>query len=143
MFPLTAILGIGEKLIDKLVPDPEAKAKAHLDLAKMAQDGELAKMVNETRRAEMAYQDTQAEHREQQETIRSGDNASDEYVRRTRPLMARQSWYGGALFAIGMEGAKIAGYGTGANLEIALVIMAPALAYMGFRTMDKFSKAKK
>lgn len=48
MFPLTAILGIGEKLIDKLVPDPEAKAKAHLDLAKMAQDGELAKMVNET-----------------------------------------------------------------------------------------------
>lgn len=48
MFPLTAILGIGEKLIDKLVPDPEAKAKAHLDLAKMAQDGELAKMANET-----------------------------------------------------------------------------------------------
>lgn len=143
MLPLTALLGIGGKLIDKLIPDPEAKAKAHLDLAKLAQDGELAKMVNETRRAEMAYQDTQAEHREQQETIRSGDNASDEYVRRTRPLMARQSWYGGALFAIGMEGAKIAGYGTGANLEIALVIMAPALAYMGFRTMDKFSKAKK
>lgn len=48
MFPLTAILGIGEKLIDKLIPDPEAKARAHLDLAKMAQDGELAKMVNET-----------------------------------------------------------------------------------------------
>lgn len=48
MFPLTAILGIGEKLIDKLIPDPEAKARAHLDLAKMAQDGELAKMANET-----------------------------------------------------------------------------------------------
>lgn len=48
MFPLTAILGIGEKLIDKLVPDPEAKAKAQLELAKMAQDGELAKMANET-----------------------------------------------------------------------------------------------
>jgi len=48
MFPLTALLGIGEKLIDKLVPDPEAKAKAQLELAKMAQDGELAKMANET-----------------------------------------------------------------------------------------------
>lgn len=48
MFPLTAILGIGEKLIDKLVPDPEAKAKAQLELAKMAQDGELARMANET-----------------------------------------------------------------------------------------------
>ena len=44
MFPLTAILGIGEKLIDKLIPDPEAKAKAHLDLAKMAQDGQLEEM---------------------------------------------------------------------------------------------------
>ena len=39
---------VGGKLIDKLIPDPEAKAKAQLDLAKMAQDGELAKMANET-----------------------------------------------------------------------------------------------
>ena len=48
MFPLTALLGIGNKLIDKLIPDPEAKALAQLELAKMAQDGELAKMANET-----------------------------------------------------------------------------------------------
>jgi len=48
MFPLTALLDVGSKLIDKLIPDPEAKAKAQLDLAKMAQDGELAKMANDT-----------------------------------------------------------------------------------------------
>jgi hypothetical protein len=48
MFPLTALLEVGGKLIDKLIPDPEAKAKAQLELAKMAQDGELAKMANET-----------------------------------------------------------------------------------------------
>jgi uncharacterized membrane protein len=48
MFPLAALLDVGTKLIDKLIPDPEAKAKAQLDLAKMAQDGELAKMANET-----------------------------------------------------------------------------------------------
>jgi hypothetical protein len=48
MFPLAALLDVGGKLIDKLIPDPEAKAKAQLDLAKMAQDGELAKMANET-----------------------------------------------------------------------------------------------
>lgn len=48
MFPLTALLSVGEKLIDKLIPDPEAKAKAQMDLAKMAQDGELAKMANDT-----------------------------------------------------------------------------------------------
>lgn len=47
MFPLTALLEVGGKLIDKLIPDPEAKAKAQMDLAKMAQDGELAKMANE------------------------------------------------------------------------------------------------
>lgn len=48
MFPLAALLDVGGKLIDKLIPDPEAKAKAQLDLAKMAQDGELAKMANDT-----------------------------------------------------------------------------------------------
>jgi hypothetical protein len=48
MFPLAALLDVGGKLIDKLIPDPEAKAKAQMDLAKMAQDGELAKMANET-----------------------------------------------------------------------------------------------
>jgi len=48
MFQLSALLGIGEKLIDKLIPDPQAKAHAQIELAKMAQDGELAKMANET-----------------------------------------------------------------------------------------------
>ena len=43
------LLGIGNKLIDKLIPDPEAKAKAQMELAKMAQDGELAKMANDTK----------------------------------------------------------------------------------------------
>ncbi len=46
---LDSILGIGNKLIDKLIPDPEAKAKAQMDLAKMAKDGELAKMANDTK----------------------------------------------------------------------------------------------
>lgn len=49
MFPLTALLEVGGKLIDKLIPDPEAKAKAQLELSKMAQDGELAKMANDTK----------------------------------------------------------------------------------------------
>ena len=44
MFPLAEILGIGTKLIDKLIPDPEAKAKAQLELATLAQNCELAKI---------------------------------------------------------------------------------------------------
>jgi hypothetical protein len=42
MLGLDAILNIGGKLIDKLIPDPEAKAKAQLDLQTLAQQGELA-----------------------------------------------------------------------------------------------------
>ena len=49
MIPLAGLLNIGGKLIDKLIPDPEAKAKAQLDLAKLAQDGELAVMANDTK----------------------------------------------------------------------------------------------
>jgi hypothetical protein len=48
MIGLDALLNVGGKLIDKLIPDPEAKARAQLELSKMAQDGELAKMANET-----------------------------------------------------------------------------------------------
>lgn len=48
MFALDGLLAVGGKLIDKLIPDPEAKAKAQLELAALAQNGELAKMANET-----------------------------------------------------------------------------------------------
>ena len=49
MFPLTALLEVGGKLVDKLIPDPEAKAKAQAELTRMAQEGELAKMANDTK----------------------------------------------------------------------------------------------
>ena len=44
MFGLDALLGIGNKLIDKLIPDPQAKAQAQMELAKMQQTGELAQL---------------------------------------------------------------------------------------------------
>lgn len=45
---LDGLLGVAGKLIDKLIPDPTAKAQAQIELARMAQEGELAKMANET-----------------------------------------------------------------------------------------------
>ena len=45
---LDGLLGVAGKLIDKLIPDPAAKAQAQIELARMAQEGELAKMANET-----------------------------------------------------------------------------------------------
>ena len=38
---ITSIFAIGGKLIDKLFPDPEQRAKAQLELLKMQQSGEL------------------------------------------------------------------------------------------------------
>lgn len=44
MFPLTALLDVGMKVLDKFIPDPEAKAKAQAELIKMQQDGRLAEL---------------------------------------------------------------------------------------------------
>lgn len=44
MFGIDAILNIGGKLIDKLIPDPQAKAEAQLKLAELAQNGELKQL---------------------------------------------------------------------------------------------------
>jgi hypothetical protein len=44
MLGLDTIVGVGMKLIDKLIPDPAAKAQAQLELAKLAQDGKLAEL---------------------------------------------------------------------------------------------------
>ena len=90
---------------------------------------------------EMELQDQQHAHEQQQTTIRTGDTSADEYVRHTRPLMARQSWYASMAFIVGFETAKVLGHGTGASIELAMVLLAPAAAYFGFRTGDKFAEA--
>jgi len=48
MIGLDAILGIGGKLIDKLIPDPTAQDAARLELLKLQQSGELAAMTAQT-----------------------------------------------------------------------------------------------
>jgi len=44
MLPIAALLSIGEKVLDKVIPDPEAKAKAQATLMEMAQKGQLAEL---------------------------------------------------------------------------------------------------
>ena len=44
MIPLGAIMSIGEKVLDKVLPDPEAKAKAMADLKRVEQEGRLAEL---------------------------------------------------------------------------------------------------
>jgi hypothetical protein len=79
MIGLDAILNIGGKLIDKLIPDPVAKAKAQLELTKLAQDGELAKMANDSKMYEV--EQTNLTQRMQ------ADMASDSWLSKNiRPL---------------------------------------------------------
>ena len=48
MILVDALLGIGGKLIDKLIPDPVAQDAARLELLKLQQSGELAAMLAQT-----------------------------------------------------------------------------------------------
>lgn len=48
MLGLEVILGIGSKLIDKLIPDPAQANNARLELLKLQQSGELASMTAQT-----------------------------------------------------------------------------------------------
>ena len=93
MFPLTALLEVGGKLIDKLIPDPEAKAKAQLDLAKMAQDGELAKMANDTELYKAEQNNLSLRH--------TADMASDSWLSKNiRPMTLVAIFIGYFVFAM-------------------------------------------
>jgi hypothetical protein len=93
MFPLTALLEVGAKLIDKLIPDPEAKAKAQLELAKMAQDGELAKMANDTELYKAEQNNISDRHR--------ADMASDSWLSKNiRPMTLVAIFVGYFVFAM-------------------------------------------
>jgi len=127
---LDAILSIGTKLVDKLIPDPEAKAKAQLELQKMVQDGELAKLANEAKMYEV----------EQENVTRraEADMASDSWLSKNiRPmtLIFLLAAYSG--FAI----ASIFEYETrGAYVELlgqwGMLVMS---FYFGGRTMEKIA----
>ena len=49
MLPLGPLLEVGSKILDRVLPDPEAAAKAKQELAALEQNGELARMANDTK----------------------------------------------------------------------------------------------
>ena len=132
MCPLTAILDIGTKLIDKLIPDPEAKAKAQLELVKLQQEGELAKM--------------QADIAEAQEVTKrwEADMSSDSWLSKNIRPMALIAIFG-AYFLFAMMSA----FGYDANQNYVQLLgqwgQIVFLAYFGGRTAEKIieMKAKK
>jgi hypothetical protein len=132
MIPLTALFDIGTKLIDKLLPDPEAKAKAQLELVKLQQEGELAKM--------------QADIAEAQEITKrwEADMSSDSWLSKNIRPMALIAIFG-AYFLFAMMSA----FGYDANQNYVQLLgqwgQIVFLAYFGGRTAEKIieMKAKK
>jgi hypothetical protein len=80
----------------------------------------------------LRLEDLQAAHKETQETIRSGDNAEDVVVRRTRPL---QSW-ASLLAAFGYITARIGDIDDKDIYVIGLLLTLP-WAYAGLREIGK------
>lgn len=112
---------------------------SQLDFAKL--QVELEKEA--TRRQELELADKQANQEETQATIRQGDQNQDEYVRRTRPLMARQSWQATAIYVFTMSLLQAFGHGSGADFEMAMMMLTPSLAYLGLRTLDGWAPYSK
>ena len=124
MFPLTEILSLGGKILDKVIPDPEMKAKAQLELAKLANDGKLA--------------DIQADITEAQELTKrlQADMSSDSWLSKNiRPMTLIAILIGYFVFAtasaFGIEVKQ-------AYVELlgqwGMLIMS---AYFGGRTLEK------
>ena len=134
MIGLDSLLSIGGKLIDKLIPDPEAKARANLELAKLAQDGELAKMANETKMFEVDQTNI---------TDRwTADMASDSWLSKNiRPMSLVAIFLGYFLFAM------MSAFGLNANEAYVQLLgqwgMLVMGAYFGGRTIEKLAEMKK
>ena len=54
MLPIAALLSIGEKVLDKVLPDPAAKAEAQAKLMELAQKGQLAELEAMTKEMDSA-----------------------------------------------------------------------------------------
>jgi hypothetical protein len=133
MIPIAGLLNIGGKLIDKLIPDPEAKAKAQLDLAKLAQDGDLAAMANETK----LYETEQNNLTDRMKA----DMASDSWLSKNiRPMTLIAIFVGYFMFAM------MSAFGYNANEAYVTLLgqwgMLVMSFYFGGRTLEKIIDMK-
>jgi hypothetical protein len=129
MFPIAALFDIGTKLIDKLIPDPEAKAKAQAELIKLQQEGRLAEL-----NADMNEQNNISERWK-------ADLASDSWLSKNiRPLSLVAIFAGYFLFAM-MSAFGYDAKESYVNLlgQWGMLIMS---AYFGGRTLEKIMDMK-
>lgn len=130
---LESLIGIGSKLIDKLIPDPAQKAEAQLKLAQMAQDGELAKMANDTELFKAEQENVTGRW--------TSDMASDSWLSKNiRPLSLIAIFSGYFTFAM------MSAYGYNANEAYVTLLgnwgMLIFGAYFGSRSLEKITELR-
>ena len=130
---LDQLLGIGSKLIDKLIPDPEAKVAAALELEKLAQSGELARMANETDIYKTEQVNTTARW--------DADMASDSWLSKNiRPMSLIAIFTGYFMFT------TMSAFGYNAQESYVQLLgqwgQIVFLAYFGGRTVEKLAEMK-
>ena len=124
MFPVAALIDVGMKVLDKVLPDPAAKAQAQLALMEASQKGELAQL--------------QADVQEQVELTKrlEADMASDSWLSKNiRPMTLIAILSGYFIFA-GLSAAGIQVNEAYVKLlgEWGMLIMS---FYFGGRTLEK------
>jgi hypothetical protein len=129
MFPLTALVDVGMKVLDKFIPDPEAKAKAQAELLKMQQEGRLAEL--------------NADNIEAQELTKrqESDMASDSWLSKNiRPMTLIFILGGYFVFAM------MSAFGNNANEKYVELLgqwgMLVMSFYFGGRTLEKIMDMK-
>jgi uncharacterized membrane protein (DUF106 family) len=129
MLGLDTIVGVGMKLIDKLIPDPQAKAQAQLELAKLAQEGKLAEIQADTAEAQELTKRAQA------------DMTSDSWLSKNiRPMTLIFILLAYTMFAL------MSAYGYDANQNFVTLLgnwgMLVMSFYFGGRTLEKIMDMK-
>lgn len=127
-----------------------AKAIANLTPAEQAELNKITVQLAEIERDREANRlkaDTD-QFKTSQETIQKEMDTGDEYVKHTRPMMARISTYTGLgymlLAEIVSRVAQLNGKTiSGADVALAGTLLGPAGFYMTMRTVDAFTKAGK
>jgi hypothetical protein len=129
MFGIDDIIGAGLKIIDKVIPDPQAKAAAQLELQKLAQEGKLAEL-----QADMNEQNNISDRWK-------ADLASDSWLSKNiRPMSLIAIFTGYFLFAM------MSAFGYEANEAYVTLLgnwgMLVFGAYFGSRSLEKVAQMK-
>ena len=129
MFGIDDIIGAGLKIIDKVIPDPAAKAQAQLELQKLAQEGKLAEL-----QADMNEQNNISDRWK-------ADLSSDSWLSKNiRPMSLIAIFTGYFLFAM------MSAFGYEANEAYVTLLgnwgMLVFGAYFGSRSLEKVAQMK-